>query len=83
MRLTPAAATGAGIGKSTLIAWLANWIMSTREDSQGTVTANTFNQLETKTWAAIQRWTKLCITKDWWVIGARGLYHKTHGKSGF
>ena len=69
-------ASGHGIGKSTLIAWLANWIMSTRADSQGTVTANTFAQLETKTWAAIQRWTKLCITRDWWVIGARGLYHR-------
>ena len=76
-------ASGHGIGKSTLISWLANWIMSTRPDSQGTVTANTFTQLETKTWAAIQRWTKLCITKDWWIIGARGMYQKDHRPTWF
>ena len=71
-----AVASGHGIGKSTMMAWIANWIMSTRPDSQGTVTANTFTQLETKTWAAIQRWTRLSITKDWWVVMGRGLYHR-------
>jgi Tn3 transposase DDE domain len=33
-------ASGHGIGKSTLVAWLVNWIMSTRPGCQGTVTAN-------------------------------------------
>jgi hypothetical protein len=53
-----AVSSGHGIGKSTFVAWIACWILSTRPDSQGTVTANTFPQLETKTWAAIQRWLK-------------------------
>lgn len=63
-----AAASGHGIGKGTLSAWLCNWIMSTRPGSQGTVTANTFPQLQTKTWASIQRWTKLCITGHWFRV---------------
>jgi len=34
-----AIASGHGIGKSTTSAWLANWIMITRPNSQGTVTS--------------------------------------------
>ncbi len=50
-----AVASGHGIGKSTLIAWVADWIMSTRPYARGTITANTVKQLETKTWAAVQK----------------------------
>src|SRR5690606_29108606 len=60
-----AVSSGHGVGKSTLQAWLVNWIMSTRPNCRGTVTANTSTQLDTKTWAAIQHWTKLSITGHW------------------
>ncbi len=63
-----AIASGHGIGKSTMIALLTLWIMSTRPGSRGTITANTYKQLETKTWAAIQRWGKLCITSSWFNV---------------
>src|SRR5215831_7903512 len=43
-----AVSSGHGIGKSVMAAWLVDWIMSTRPFCQGTVTANTFAQLETK-----------------------------------
>lgn len=68
-------ASGHDIGKTTLAAWIVNWLKDTRPDSQGTVTANTFTQLETKTWAAIKRWAKLAITRDLWEIGAAKMYH--------
>lgn len=71
-----AVSSGHGIGKSTIVAWLVDWIMSTRPNAQGTVTANTFSQLQTKTWAAIKRWTALCITADWFVVGDQRMYHK-------
>src|SRR5438132_4472457 len=32
-----AVSSGHGIGKSTLVAWLVDWIMSTRPHAQGTV----------------------------------------------
>ncbi|HEY2605555.1 MAG TPA: terminase, partial [Paraburkholderia sp.] len=70
-----ATASGHGIGKSTLVAWLVNWIMSTRPFSQGTVTANTFIQLQTKTWAAIQHWTPLSITAHWFRLTGNRMYH--------
>jgi hypothetical protein len=70
-----AAASGHGIGKSTLVAWLVDWIMSTRPNAVGTITANTFTQLSSKTWAQIQRWTRLCITSHWFsVSGTRMAY---------
>jgi hypothetical protein len=73
-----ATASGHGIGKSTLVAWLVDWIMSTRPFSQGTVTANTFIQLQTKTWAAVQHWTNLCITAHWFRITGDRMYHRLH-----
>lgn len=75
--------SGHGIGKSTLVAWLVDWIMSTRPHAQGTVTANTFSQLETKTWAAVKRWTGMCITAHWFVVGDHRMYHKDHKDSWF
>lgn len=65
-----AVSSGHGIGKSTLSAWLVCWIMSTRPNSQGTVTANTWPQLESKTWPAIQTWMSRCITSRWFTVGS-------------
>ena len=73
--------SGHGTGKSVMGAWIADWILSTRPDSIGTVTAGTFTQLESRTWAAIQHWTKLCITGHWFHIQARGVYHKLRPKT--
>lgn len=75
--------SGHGIGKSVEVAWIVDWIMSTRPMAQGSITANTVTQLETKTWAAIQRWTNLCLTKDWFVINAQRMYHKDFKDSWF
>lgn len=73
-----AVTSGHGVGKSALTAWLVNWIMSTRPFSQGTVTANTSTQLETKTWAQIAKWAKLSITAEWFnVTRGRGSMRMT------
>ena len=71
-----AASSGHGTGKSTLGAMIAMWIASTRPHSIGTVTANTYVQLETKTWAKILQWAKMCITAHWFHIRASGIYHR-------
>lgn len=65
-----ATSSGHGIGKSALTAWLVDFIMSTRPFCKGVVTANTAPQLRTKTWAEIQKWTKRCITADWFKVTA-------------
>jgi hypothetical protein len=74
-----AVTSGHGIGKSALTAWLVMWIMSTRPHSQGTVTANTAPQLQTKTWAQLAKWKKICITSHWFEIATgRGMMHMRH-----
>lgn len=66
--LREAIASGHGIGKSTFVAWIVDWIMSTRPNAVGTITANTFPQLQSKTWAQIQKWTKLLINQHWFRV---------------
>ena len=78
-----AVSSGHGTGKTTLVAWLVAWIMSTRPHCRGTVTANTYTQLETKTWAAIQRWMKWCLTGHWFVCTTNRLYHPAYRDSWF
>ena len=75
--------SGHGIGKSVMVAWIVDWIMSTRPHCQGTITANTFTQLQTKTWAAIQRWTKLCLTGPWFTVNAERMFHPAYKESWF
>jgi hypothetical protein len=69
-----AVSKGHGVGGSALAAWVVDWIMSTRPHCQGTVTANTTTQLQTKTWAAVQRWTKACKTGHWFVCNNDRMY---------
>lgn len=60
-----AVASGHGIGKSALVAWIIQWFMSVRPNPQIIVTANTETQLLTKTWRTLSRWHKLLLNKDW------------------
>ena len=69
-----AVSSGHGIGKSVMVAWLVDWIMSTRPNCKGTITAMSFPQLETKTWPAIQTWTKMCITSHWFTVTSSLMY---------
>jgi hypothetical protein len=78
-----AISSGHGIGKSTYQAWIVNWIMSTRPGCRGTITANNATQLDTKTWAAIMRWTRLCITAPWFEINTNRMYFKGHREDWF
>ena len=71
-----AISSGHGIGKSVLIAWLTHWLMSTRKNAIGTITANTNDQLEKKTWAAIQKWLKRCLTAHWFDVNSAIMYRK-------
>lgn len=75
--------SGHGIGKSALAAWVVDWIMSTRPGCRGVVTANTNDQLEKKTWAAIREWTKRCLTAHWFEINSQIMYRTGRRESWF
>lgn len=74
MPILLAMASGHGIGKSALVAWIILWAMSTCDDCRGVVTANTENQLRTKTWAELAKWHRLCINAYWFKFTATALF---------
>ena len=67
--------SGHGIGKSALTGMEASWLMSTRPQCKGTVTAGTYRQLETKTWPEITKWMKRSITGHWFEYQAGKIQH--------
>ena len=69
-----AVASGHGIGKSALVAWVILWAMSTHEDTRGVVTANTEAQLRTKTWPELAKWHRLSLNKHWFTFTATALH---------
>lgn len=80
-----ATASGHGIGKSALTAWLIMWIMSTRPYAKGIVTANTSDQLRTKTWGELGKWRSRCIVGHWFEYNngraSMSLYHHSWPES--
>lgn len=76
-----AVSSGHGAGKGALTGMLVNFLMSTRPDAKGTVTANTSTQLDDKTWAAILWWNKLSITGQWFEANTQILYRIGHRES--
>lgn len=68
-----AIASGHGVGKSAEVAWLILFMMSTRVDCRGVVTASTQFQLEDKTWPELAKWYNLLINKHWFTWSATGL----------
>lgn len=85
MPIREATSSGHGIGKSAITAWLVDWIMSTRPHAKGVITANTSDQLSSKTWAEVAKWTQRCITGHWFKVttgrGAMKMEHKQHPNS--
>ncbi len=69
-----AVASGHGIGKSALVAWITWWAVSTREDTKGVITANTEAQLKTKTWVELAKWYRLFIGKGLFVFTATAIF---------
>lgn len=66
--------SGHGIGKSACVSWIILWAISTFEDTKGVVTANTENQLKTKTWAELAKWYRLFIARDYFKMTATALF---------
>ena len=60
-----AVASGRGIGKSALVAWIILWMLSTRLGATIIVTANTEQQLRSRTWAELGKWLTLAINSHW------------------
>ncbi len=76
-----AVASGHGVGKSALVAWLVLWALATQPGTRGVVTANTETQLRTKTWAELAKWHGLAICRDWLAYSATAITAAEEGKA--
>lgn len=74
-----AVASGHGVGKSALVAWLVLWAMATHEETRCIVTANTDTQLRTKTWPELSKWYRLFIARDMFRLTATSLFSVQEG----
>ena len=71
-----ATTSGHGVGKSALVSWIILWSMSTFEDTVGVVTANTENQLRTKTWVQLAKWFRLFIGNSMFRMTATAIFSR-------
>lgn len=69
-----AVSSGHGVGKSALVGWIVWWAFSTFTGTRGVVTANTENQLKTKTWVEIAKWHRLFIARQLFKCTATALF---------
>lgn len=65
-----AGASGHGIGKTAFVAWIIHWFMATRPNPQVVVTANTKNQLDSKTWRELAKWNQKARNGHWFEVKA-------------
>ena len=75
-----AIASGHGIGKSALVAWIILWAMSTLRDTRGVVSANTEGQLRTKTWPELAKWHGMSRNREWFTYTATALHSAEPGR---
>ena len=78
-----ATATGHGVGKTALTAWLILWAMSTRPHLAGIVTANSKPQLMDKTWRELAKWHKRAINAHWFQQTATHFFQVDHPDTWF
>lgn len=71
--------SGHGVGKSALVGIIAGFILSTRPNCRGRVTANSIPQLETTTWPEIMKWARRMKTRRWFrATSGRGAMKIVH-----
>lgn len=60
--------SGHGIGKSAMLAIIVGWALSTCPHCKVVLTANTEQQLRTKTWPEITKWMRLMACASWFKV---------------
>ena len=69
-----ATSSGHGVGKSALNGMETWWGFSTCPGTRGVITANTDNQLRTKTWVEMAKWHRLFIARHLFKYTATALF---------
>jgi len=71
--LYDATVSGRGVGKSAQTSWDTLWMMTCNVGSTTIVTANTEQQLKSRTWAELGKWHTLAINAHWFERAALSL----------
>ncbi len=78
-----ATASGNGVGKSSMVAWIILWFISTRPHPQIRVTANTREQLLKTTFRELAVWHKRALNSHWFTWTATKFYRNEHPETWF
>lgn len=70
-----ARSSGHGVGKSALVSWIIEWSMATCPNCRVLVTANTYQQLMTKTWPEINIWHNRSMVGHWFTVTSTCMYY--------
>jgi hypothetical protein len=73
--------SGHGVGKSAFIAWLVWWGISTMVDARCMVTANTEQQLRTRTWPEVVKWARLAVNAAMFKVQGLSIHSLAPGHS--
>lgn len=76
-----ATASGHGIGKSALVSWVILWGLATFPLTKVVITANTGDQLRTKTWPEVSKWFNLLICRHWFKFEATSIARRNSSGS--
>lgn len=68
-----AISSGHGIGKSTELAWVAHWGVSTFEDCKVIIMAGTGDQLKTKTQPEVSKWFRLTVNAEMFEVNVTSI----------
>jgi hypothetical protein len=79
MPVLKAISSGHGIGKSAFLSWLAWWGISTMVDARVMVTANTEQQLRTRTWPEVVKWAGLAINRSMFRVQGQSIHSLAPG----
>lgn len=71
--------SGHGIGKSTELAWLTHWGLSTFEDTKVIIMAGTGDQLKTKTQPEVSKWFRLAANADLFEVNVTSIKVREEG----
>jgi hypothetical protein len=74
-------ASGHGVGKSAEVGMLSKWALDSWVDARVVITANTEQQLLTKTSPEVAKWHRMAITRDWFNIATMKISSKEQGHS--
>jgi hypothetical protein len=75
-----AVSSGHGIGKSTELAWIIHWGLSTFEDAKVIVMAGTGTQLETKTQPEASKWFRLGANSELFEVNVTAIKVREPGR---